>query len=209
MLKRLALLAIAGVAAIACLSSAQADNSYQTLSDPVEHDTNGKILVQEVFWYGCPHCYSLESDFKTWRDQAPSDVDVELLPATMGKTWTDHARAFYAAKDLGILDKTHEDFFKAIHEQGQQLTDADDIADFYSNYGVSKKKVLDTLNSFGLKSQVNQAHAELLAYKIMGTPAIVVDGKYVVTPGSAGGVDNMLNVTDELIDKVRDEQASQ
>lgn len=209
MLKRLALLAIASVAAIACLSSAQADDSYQTLSEPVSHDTGGKILVQEVFWYGCPHCYDLESSFKTWRDKAPSDVDVELLPATMGKTWTDHARAFYAAQDLDILDKTHEDFFNAIHQQHRRLTDPDDIADFYSNYGVSKEKVLDTLNSFGLKSQVNRAHSELLAYKIMGTPAIVVDGKYVVTPQTAGGLDNMLNVTDQLIEKVRAEKSAQ
>lgn len=208
MFKKLALFAAACVATIAFVSSAQADDSYQTLSEPVQHDTHGKILVQEVFWYGCPHCYALEPSFEKWRAQVPDYVDVQRLPATMGDVWTDHAKAFYAAKDLGILDKTHEAFFDAIHKQHQRLTDPNDIAEFYSHYGVTKQQVLDTLNSFGLKSQINQAHSELMAYKIMGTPSIVVNGKYVITPESAGGEENMLNVVDQLVQKIHSENAS-
>lgn len=204
MLKKLAILVIAGMAALVALTSvARADDGYRVLSQPVQHDTHGKILVQEIFWYGCPHCYALEPSFEKWRAQQPKDVEVSLLPATLGKTWTEHARAYYAAVDLGIINKTHDAFFNAIQRGGQTLVAPNDIANFYSHYGVTKKQVLDTLSSFGLSNQINQAHSEVLGYQVLGTPTIVVDGKYVIDPQSAGGLENMLNVTDHVISMVR------
>lgn len=182
---------------------------YSTLDEPVKtHVEDGKIEVTEAFWYGCPHCYDLEDTLNAWVDGLPDDVVFERMPATMGGAWNKHATAFYAAKELGIQQDLHSDFFDAIHEQGRQLTDPDEIATFFSNYGVSKDEALEALDSFGVKSQVNQAHARMRNMKLMGVPALVVDGRYVVTPSSAGGLDNMPRIAEDLVDKVREERAN-
>ncbi|OHV08370.1 thiol:disulfide interchange protein DsbA/DsbL [Kushneria phosphatilytica] len=186
------------------------DPGYTTLDEPTQTEApDGKIAVTEVFWYGCPHCYDLERPMEKWVRQLPDDVAFNRVPAPLGKTWAKHAAAYYTAKDLGILDKTHLAFFDAIHKQGKRMTSDDAIADFYSNYGVDRQKVLDTLNSFGVKSQLNQAMSKVKSWQVMGTPTIVVAGKYTVTPQSAQGIDNMLDVTDRLISKVREQRSHQ
>ncbi|PNB45919.1 disulfide bond formation protein DsbA, partial [Pseudomonas sp. GW456-12-10-14-LB2] len=53
---------------------------------------------------------------------------------------------------------------------------------------------------------INQAHAKMRAYQLMGVPALIVDGRYVITPGSAGSLANMPLIADALVDKVRNEQ---
>lgn len=185
-----------------------AGEDYKVLDTPVETSVpDGQIEVNEVFWYGCPHCYKLEDPLNAWVAQLPDDVTFQRIPATMGDTWTAHARAFYAARQLGILDKVHEDFFDAIHQKGKHLTDPDEIAEFFSQYGVTKQAALDAIDSFGVKSEINQAHAKMRAYQLMGVPALVVDGHYVVTPQTAGSLENMPKIAGELIDKVRDERS--
>ncbi|MGC3873862.1 thiol:disulfide interchange protein DsbA/DsbL [Halomonas sp. GXIMD04776] len=187
-----------------------AGQDYQVLDSPVETNVEeGQIEVTEVFWYGCPHCYDLEEPLDAWVTELPDDVVFERLPATMGDVWVRHATAFFAAQQLGILDKVHSDFFDAIHQDGKQLTDIDDIAAFFSNYGVSEEEAKKALTSFGVKSQINRAHAKMRGYKLMGVPALVVDGRYVVTPNSAGSLENMPQIAGELIDKVRSEQPGQ
>lgn len=189
------------------LAAPVAGQDYKVLDTPVKTDVeNGKIEVTEVFWYGCPHCYDLEGPINAWAADLPEDVVFERLPATMGDVWVRHAVAFFAAKQLGILDKTHEDFFDAIHQDGKKLIDEDDIAAFYSNYGVSEEEAKKALNSFGVKSQVNQAHAKMRGYQLMGVPALVVDGRYVITPDSAGSLENMPQVASALIEQERGEQ---
>ena len=123
-----------GLSSLVMAASPVAGEDYKVLDTPVETSVDeGQIEVTEVFWYGCPHCYNLEEPLNAWVDEFPDDVTFQRLPATMGDTWTAHARAFYAAQQLGILDQVHSDFFDAIQQQGQRLTDPDDIAAFFSD----------------------------------------------------------------------------
>lgn len=208
MLKSLLVLAAGlGMSTLVMAAGPVAGEDYEVLDEPVKTEVpDGKIEVNEVFWYGCPHCYALEEPLNAWVDELPDDVAFQRIPATMGDTWTKHARAFYAAKELGIQQEMHSDFFDAIHEKGQRLTEPDDIAEFFTHYDVSKDDALDALESFGVKSQINRANAKMRSYKIMGVPALVVDGQYVITPSSAGSLENMPKIADALIDKVRSER---
>lgn len=43
--------------------------------------------------------------------------------------------------------------------------------------------------------------------RLMGVPALIVDGRYVVSPQSAGSLENMPQIADALIEKVRNERA--
>ncbi|MFC3285633.1 thiol:disulfide interchange protein DsbA/DsbL [Litchfieldella rifensis] len=201
--------ALAGLS-LSTLASAQSlveGEHYQVLDEAVPTQVEeGQIEVTEAFWYGCPHCYSLEDPLNAWVAEQPDDVTFLRMPATMGGDWNKHATAFYAAQELGILEEMHDDFFDAIHQDGRDLTDIDDIAEFFSDYGVSEEEARQALTSFGVKSQVNQAHARMRAFELMGVPALIVDGRYVISPSSAGSLENMPKIAAALIEKVRDDR---
>ncbi|GHE21006.1 thiol:disulfide interchange protein DsbA/DsbL [Halomonas urumqiensis] len=182
---------------------------YEVLPEAVETRVDdGQIEITEAFWYGCPHCYNLQGSVSEWYETLDDDVTVVHMPATMGGDWNKHATAFYAAEELGIREQLHADFFDAIHQDGRQLTETDDVAAFFSDYGVSEEEATNALGSFAVKSQVNQANARMRAMRLMGVPALVVDGRYLVSPSSAGSLANMPQIADALVEKVREERAN-
>jgi protein dithiol oxidoreductase (disulfide-forming) len=204
-----AMIAVAGLglATLASASNLVEGQHYERLPEPVETRVDeGQIEVTEAFWYGCPHCYNLQDSVKAWYETLGEDVSVIHLPATMGGDWNTHALVFYAAEELGIREEVHDDIFTAIHEEGRSLNDADSIASFLSQYGVSEDDARQALDAFGVKSQVNQAHARMRAMRLMGVPALVIDGRYVVTPSGAGSLENMPQIADALIERVRQER---
>lgn len=181
---------------------------YERLESPVETVVDeGQIEVTEAFWFGCPHCYRLQSSVTDWYETLEDDVRVVKLPATMGGDWNTHATAFYAAEQLGIEEDLHADFFTAIHEDGQALNDTDDIAAFFANYGVTEDEARDALTSFGVRSDVNSANGRMRDMQLMGVPALIIDGQYLVSPSSAGSLDNMPQIAETLIARIREERA--
>ena len=42
------------------------EKSYELLEPAVPTGSADKIEVVEIFWYGCPHCYSLEPYLEKW-----------------------------------------------------------------------------------------------------------------------------------------------
>lgn len=204
------MVAMAGLGLSAAVSAQElvAGQQYELLDTPVETNVeDGQIEVTEVFWFGCPHCYRLQTPVNEWYETLDDDVSVVHMPATMGGDWNTHATAFYAAESLGIEDELHADFFNAIHQEKQSLTDPDDIAEFFANYGVSEEEAKQALTAFSVRSEVNKANSRMREMRLMGVPALVVDGRYVVTPSSAGSLENMPQVADELIKQVRAERA--
>lgn len=206
MLKTL-MVAVAGLSLSAAVSAQELveGQHYEVLDEPVETQVDeGQIEVLEVFWFGCPHCYRLQSHVNEWYETLDDDVTIEKMPATMGGDWNTHANAFYAAKELGIEEALHADFFDAIHQDERSLTDEDEIAAFFTDYGVSEEEAKEALTAFNVRSNVNKAHSRMRDMRLMGVPALVIDGRYVVTPSSAGSLENMPNVADALVDQVRE-----
>jgi thiol:disulfide interchange protein DsbA len=50
---------------------------------------------------------------------------------------------------------------------------------------------------------LTQAKSRVRAYKVRGTPEIIVNGKYRISSTKAGGFSGMLKVAEFLIDKER------
>ena len=181
---------------------------YELLEAPVETQVDdGQIEVTEVFWFGCPHCYRLQTPINEWYETLEDDVSVVKMPATMGGDWNTHATAFYAAESLGIEEELHADFFNAIHQENQSLTEPDEIAAFFANYGVSEEEAKQALTDFSVRSEVNDANNRMRKMKLMGVPALVIDGRFLVTPSSAGSLENMPKVAEALVEQVREERA--
>lgn len=178
-------------------------NGYTTIKNPVRTADPNKVEVVEIFWYGCPHCYALEPYTQAWKKQVPADVDFKFLPAVFGRNWLAHAKAFHVADLLGIEDKIHSDMFNAIHQDRKRLNNEDDLAEFFTQYGVSEDEFHKQYNSFAVNSRLSQADSKIRGYGARGVPGIVVNGKYLVTAATAGGNNNIYSVVDFLIEKER------
>ena len=183
-------------------SSTQAESSgYEELSRPQPTQNPDKVEVIEFFWYGCPHCYSFEPALSEWLKNKPENVEFIRIPAVFSKLWGKHAKAYYTAEALGVVDKVHADFFDAIQNKRQKLTSEDELADFFAAHGVDKQAFHEAYNSFLVDAKLRQAQAMAPRYGVTGVPAIIVNGKYKVTASLAKSQDNMINVMNELIKK--------
>lgn len=166
---------------------------------------DGKVEVVEVFGYVCPACANFQPVVSAWKAKLPADVRFTYVPALFGGTWDDYARAFYAAESMGLVDKTHDALYQAIHIdhtlKGERGRDSvEDIAGFYARYGADPKQFASTMSSFAVNARTNKAKQFAVRSQISGTPSLIVDGKYLVKGTS---YENMLHNADVLIARER------
>ena len=180
-----------------------AGRHYEILDSPSVTRDPSKVEVVEVFWFGCNHCYALESYILPWKKTLPKDVDYWKSHATWNPTLKIHARLFYSAKALGIVDKIVPGAFTAIQREGRFLTGNSELEYFFKGFGVEKEKYLSVSNSFGVNNAVKQADNRMRQWTITGVPTLIVNGKYKVSGTREVGTDRLLDVVDFLIEKER------
>lgn len=168
-----------------------------------------KIEVVEVFGYSCIHCANAEPVIAEWKKDLPADVQFSYLPAVFGGVWEAFARAYYTAETMGILDKTHQPMFKAVHAERRGFRGVEDIAKFYAEHGVDEKQFLATMNSFAVNAKIARAQQQAPRWGVEGTPSVVVEGKYRVAAPREGSFEKMMDIVDYLVAKERAEQAAQ
>jgi thiol:disulfide interchange protein DsbA len=179
--------------------------AYSLIEQPQAVPANGKLHVEELFWYGCGHCFSLEEHVTSWVNKLPKDVEFSRVPAMFGKPWVIHAQLYYMGEVLGITEQSHGDIFKAIHINGKRLQRKSEQQEFFAAYGVSEADFEKAYSSFTVKSRLKQGDKRIRNYRVSGVPAIVVNGKYLVDASSAGGQQNIFKVVDYLLEKERNQ----
>ncbi|MFE0502719.1 thiol:disulfide interchange protein DsbA/DsbL [Lysobacter soli] len=166
--------------------------------------TGGKIEVVEVFGYTCPHCAHFEPLVEAWKAKQPADVKFIALAAPFGGYWEPYARAFYTAQTMGVLDKTHEAVFNAIHVDKvlpvQPLPTNEQIGSFYAKYGVDGKQFASTMSSFAIEGKMKRAGQFIARSGVDSTPTMVINGKYKVI---GKGFEDTLRIADHLIAQER------
>ncbi|HMB44123.1 MAG TPA: DsbA family protein, partial [Luteimonas sp.] len=118
--------------------------------------------------------------------------------------WENFARAYFAAKILGVQERTHDAVFTAFHvDHSIKSARPEDIADWYATQGVDRTKFVDTVNSFGVTAMINRAKQFALRTGIDGTPTFIIAGKYKVNVNAERGFEGMLATADYLIARER------
>lgn len=163
----------------------------------------GGIEVNEFFWYGCPHCFNFDPIVSRWEAGLGDDVRFVRVPVMWNPTNEIHARMFYTAEALDKLDEMHQAFFRALHLEKKTLTREADIREFFEGFGVSAADFDKTFRSFAVESKLKRAKNLTTRYRINSVPVLVVDGKYVANGPEIKSFDDMLAVTDELIERER------
>ena len=176
---------------------------YQLLDNPTVTRNPSKVEVVEVFWFGCNHCYSLESYIQPWKRNLPNDVDFWKSHITWNAQAETHARLFYSAKALGIEEKAIPAAFTAIWREGRNLLGNSEVEYFFKGFGIEKERYLSVSNSFGVNNAVKQANNRMRQWTVTGVPTIIVNGKYKVSGTREIGTSKLLDVVDFLIEKER------
>jgi thiol:disulfide interchange protein DsbA len=177
---------------------------YERLPVAMETRDPSKVEVVEVFSYACIHCKNFQPVIDAWHADVPADVDFYRLPAAFDATWARLAQAYYAAEALEVTDAVHELIFSGIHDRNINLADPIQLAALFKDAaGVEPDAFNQVFNSFSVRSRVQQADARTRAYRVTGTPTLVVDGQFRIDVRMAGSSAGMVDVVDHLIERQR------
>lgn len=161
----------------------------------------GKIEVLEFFWYGCPHCNTLEPLLKSWTAKLPDDVVFRKLHVPFGDR--NHQQLFFTLEAMGKAAEANDAIFRAIHVERNRMDTVDLMVGLLGKQGIDEAQFRDTFKSFAVRTKMRRAAQIVDAYGVDGVPAMAVNGKYYTAPSMAGSNGAALAVIDHLIDVER------
>jgi protein dithiol oxidoreductase (disulfide-forming) len=199
--------ALAAAAGLSLATRAQGalveGRDYARLAQPLAMPATGKIEVVEFFGYWCPHCNSFEPTLDAWSRKLPADVVFRRIPVAFSAPQEPYAKIFFTLEAMGLLEQMHRKVFAAIHVQHRHLEKESEILAFMTANGVDGAKFSDTYKSFTVASKFKQARQLAEAYRIDGVPTLGIQGRFFTSPSLAGGAEQALRVTDQLIQRAR------
>ncbi len=86
-------------------------------------------------------------------------------------------------------------------EPKDELPTINDIAKVYAKFGASSKDFVAVANSFAVSLKMKRADDMVKAYGVEGTPTLVVDGKYRVSPLKLGDMRKSIELAQWLVAK--------
>jgi thiol:disulfide interchange protein DsbA len=209
------LMLVAAVPADAATAWVQGSNYFLVQPAQPTSVPPGKVEVTEVFSYACPACNNFYPVVDRLRSALPANAVLDFVAASFrtDEDWPMFQRAFYAAQVLDIDKRTHEAMFDAVWKTGELAVfdprtqrikvpppGIEDAARFYARVaGVKPESFVATANSFGVDVKMHQAEQFIRATQVDQTPTIIVNGKYRVTLGAAGGEEQLIELVKYLV----------
>jgi thiol:disulfide interchange protein DsbA len=160
-----------------------------------------KAEVVEVFAYWCPHCAEFQPVLGPWVHALPKDVRFTYVPAAFDPNDA-FARAFFAAEGKGAVARTHALVYDAVHHTGLLAHNAtiDELAWFYGQQGLGQAAMKAAMTSPAVDALMHRAREFEVGIRLPGTPTMVVNGRYLITPHSH---EDALRIADQLVAKLR------
>ncbi len=174
---------------------------YFKIETPEGYRPIDGVKVTEVFSYLCSHCASFEPYIENWHAKQPESVEFDRIPVEFGRAiWSLYARAYVTASVLGIEDVAHKPMMDALWKDKRQMRSMEELAEFYSQFGVDAEKFVATSKSFAVDMRMKREQQQVREAGVNGTPSMIVNGKYRVSAGGAvSGFDQILAVVDYLV----------
>ncbi len=178
----------------------QLGTHYQRLS-PTQPTSSSpdQIEVAEIFWYGCPHCYTFDPYLESWKSDLSANVNFIRVPAVWNPLVQLHARAYYTAQALGKGEEMHTPIFREIHVNGNYLESEQALQTFFEQFDVSEEEFTNAFNSFAVHTKLQRAKELSQRYRIASVPTVIVNGKYSTDAGAAGDYNTLMELVDELV----------
>jgi thiol:disulfide interchange protein DsbA len=177
----------------------EAGKHYTVISPAQPTSTDaGKIEVAEIFMFSCPACFSFEPHVQRWLGSKADYINFVRIPAPFNQVAILHGRAYYTAEALGKTDEIDGDFFNEFHVNRNMLDTEAKIAALFEKHGVDEATFKSTFNSFAVNAKMKRAEELVRRYRVQGTPAVVVNGKYNTGGQMAGSYEAWFAIIDDL-----------
>jgi thiol:disulfide interchange protein DsbA len=227
--------ALSCVARIACASPAapQAGVDYQVFATPAalpahaagdaaikipaasgkaKKSAQAVVEVTEFFWYGCPHCATLESQLLVWLKQKGNTVRLKRVPVAFSKDLEAHQRLYHALVAMGLppakIAALNTKIFKAIQIERNYLLTPDVQAQFLAKEGIAPAQFLAAYSSNAVTRAVAEDAALTEKYHMDGVPALLVDNQYLTSPAMADSIEGSIQIMDFLVRKVQSQNVA-
>ncbi len=207
--------AFASIVSLVAIGNANAEfffagDDYKVLPGEARVQHDGRVEVNEFFWYGCPACFRFEPALINWiENDKPDSINFVPIPATLNSSWEFHARVHFAFELLGMHRELSEKFFDQIHVQDNNIVTPQALEAWASVLeGVDTGMLMASLGSFATNTKLNQASLLAKRYQIQGVPTLIVGEKYQTSPALAGSSERALEIVEFLAEKILRENVS-
>ena len=191
-------------AAASVLSKWQAGTNYRLAPNPQPTNVEaGKIEVNEVFWYGCGHCFALDPALEGWKTKKQPYVEFVRVPVIWGGVQRQHAKLFYTIQALH-RPELHPVVFDAIHRRGKPLSAREEVEaralqfEFLSSQGVTQQEFDAAYDSMTVATNLLRAEEFTRKFAVESVPVMVVNGKYITSVSEAGSEAKLIALVDDL-----------
>lgn len=173
---------------------------FHAIGSPTTAPTD-RVEVIEAFAYPCPACRVFMPIIMQWSQSLPEHVDLIHMPVPLQPGWEVFARVYYTADVLGLGHDAHEAMFRALHDERRQFRSIEDIAVVYSDFGVSVEEFVSTSQSFAVDNRMRRNRNEIMRFGVRGTPTMIVQGKWRLSPTDFSTYDELLAAVDYLVER--------
>lgn len=142
--------------------------------------SDNSVEVTVVFSYLCSHCNALEPYIEAWAKRMPDNVRLNRMHVNFGGASEIFARAYIVSEMTGIAKQSHPALMKAIWQEQKRFRNVDQLADFYTQFGLEKERFMANFKSFAADSQLRRVERDVQIFGVTGTPSIIVNRKYRV-----------------------------
>lgn len=158
---------------------------YKTVG-PFKEDASRVIVF---FAFDCDHCRETFPAITKWGATLPTNIKFELMPVTTAEPqYTIPSRAWYAATATGAttpkMRQFAEEVMDLVQVNGMSITSPDVWRKAVVYAGI---KNFETAWKSVPPATLERAIKKLSDYQVTSTPAVVIDGRYVITPDNTNG----------------------
>ncbi|MES2324471.1 MAG: thiol:disulfide interchange protein DsbA/DsbL [Pseudomonadota bacterium] len=154
---------------------------YDTLPAPYPA-LHGTVPVLAFFSYTCWHCHTFEPSLHRWSTTGRQGVAFKRIPISFGKDSIALQRLHFTLEELGVLPQLHMKIFTAVHDQPRRLFDDGAVLQFALSNGLDARQFRQAYHSAAVSAKVRDAEATRQRYQVNHLPALVVGGRYRLSP---------------------------
>lgn len=197
-LKLAALLILPCLAAPVFATTPLVGVDFEVLQTPKKID--GKIEVREFFSYACNACYKQALALKPLVDNLPNDVQFKRTPLPSANGLGSEVKLYLTLEAMPSgSEKAHFIFLEESAKKGGSALTPKAISTSLTVSRVNLGKFNGYYSSIAIHRAENEAKFLVNHYKITDTPAVIVNGKYIVK----GAPNNVLTTVKYLVEQER------
>ena len=153
---------------------------YFNINQAAVPSPGNTVEVIVVFSYLCGHCNTLEPYVEAWANKQDDTVRLNRMHVNFGGASEMYARAYIVSEMTGVVEQSHPALMKAIWQERKRFRNLDQLADFYTQFGLEKERFMANFSSFAADSQLRRVERDAQIFGITGTPSIIVNRKFRV-----------------------------